>query len=637
MKYLKYIVFLLFLLEMGICSFGNTRLIKNLDIHDVWTDNYNASHWIELGNLHAGAQMYGDTLLDIIKMPAELYGADWIQTSYKSKFFDKSVIASFQLSADAEVYIAHSTGIKEKPAWLNSYTKTGKFIVNSENQVFELFKKSFQKGDSVVLGANGSNEQSMFIVIVNPTNAFPSMVKPEGRVFDVLNYGAKGDNKTNNTLAIQSTIDACSANGGGSVYLHDGIFISGTLELKDNVTLFVAEGALLRASALHADFPAKICSLQSFRSNENFQFIYADRKKNVAIKGGGIIDGYALREGYPWGGRNNEYERPRLIRMVECKNVKVQDISLIRSANWTQYYEGCENLSFENVRVRCYTGVNNEDGIDISGCKNVEISKFYSISGDDGICIKAMSMKPTKNIYIHDCIGRYNNCHAVKIGTETHGIVKNMLVKNVTSFTRYGIAIEAVDGADVKNITYDGITLTDCSTPLFIRLGNRGRIFKGGPTKAPISHMKNITVRNITNNDIHYVLAKGGPGVGSAIGGIPERKIENLLIENCNLKYYGSIMDTSYIYRNPPENVDKYPEFNIYGICPAYGLYVRHVKNLNCKNVNITCKNEDVRPAVVLDDVEKYKINNLNCQKFSKTKPGIIWDKVKGTVLNIKN
>lgn len=611
--------------------YADTRMIKELDLWDVWTYNFNASHWIEQGNIRPGAQMYGEARqINIRSLPEHLQGADWIQTAYGSKAFSGNVIATFRLTGDAEVFIAHNRKIQEKPFWLKGYSKTTDKLENSQNEIFDLYKKVYRLGDSVKLGSNGSVDHSMYIVIVKPLGMKPALSSPQGKVFDVLKYGAKGDNKTINTNAIQKAIDECSRSGGGSVYIHSGIFMTGTLELKDNVTLFVEAGSILRGSANHADYPQKICAFKYFRGKEHYQLIYAEKKKNIGITGGGIVDGFSHGDGWPWKGKSNEHERPRLIRMVECENVRTQNISLIRPANWTQLYEACDNVLITDIRIRAYTGQHNQDGIDISSCNGVVIKNFYSLTGDDAICMKAMSGKPTENVSVDGLLARYANCHAVKIGTETHGDVKNIHVKNVVANTRYGIAIEAVDGSNIDGITYEDFLLTSCSTPLFIRLGERGRTYDGGPVKAPLGSMKNIIIRNIKNTDIGYVEARNGPGVGSAIGGLPDRKIENLLIENCNFLYYGTVQDTAFIYQDPPENRDKYPEFNIFGTCPAYGLYARHVDNLIIRNVSIRAKNLDVRPAIVLDDVSKYSLSNLTCEKFPTTEPVLIWHKQDG-------
>jgi hypothetical protein len=635
-KYCSRIVVFLFSIGVTSTAFADTGLIKNLDTWDVWTYNYNASHWIEQGNLQPGLDMYGEIAIPIKTIPENLKGADWIQTAYGSKNFTNTIIATFQLSGNAEVYIAHNKKILAKPSWLKAYTKAAGVIVNAEGDVYELYKKTFNKGDSVKLGNNGSTQEKMYIVIVKPTGKASAINKPSGKIFDVLQYGAIGDNKTLNTKAIQKTIDECSAAGGGSVYIHNGIFVSGTLVLKDNVHLFVEAGSILRASANHADYPAIRCSFKYYRGNEDFQFIYAERINNIRISGGGIIDGFSHGDNWPWKGRNNEFERPRLIRMVECKNVDVHDISLIRSANWTQLYEGCDNVSLTNVRVRAYTGQNNEDGVDISSCNGFTIKNYYAITGDDGICLKAMSLKKTENVFVDGFIGRYINCNIVKIGTETHGDVQNIHVKNVIGNTRYGAAVEAVDGSNIDGVIYENFLLTSCGSPLVIRLGDRGRTYEGGPKKAPIGSIKNVVIRNISNTDIGYVETKGGPGVGSPIGGLLDKKIENVLIENCNFLFYGSVQDTAFVYQNVPENREKYPEFNIYGTCPAYGLYFRHVKDVTVRNTSIRVKNLDVRPAVVLEDVANYKFTNLQCEQLPITEPSAIWDKQKARALTSK-
>ncbi|HEX7905375.1 MAG TPA: glycosyl hydrolase family 28 protein [Chitinophagaceae bacterium] len=609
---------------------ADTGLIKNLDTRDVWTYNYNASHWIEQANFQARGDMYGEVAIQLNSIPAYLKGSDWIQTAYGSKNFTGQTIASFQLTATAEVYIAHNKNIVAKPKWLLAYKRAEGTITNASGAVFELYKKIYNKNSIVELSANGSTTEAMYIVIVKPVSGSIKVQKPSVKLFDIASYGAVGDNKTVNTPAIQKAIDECSASGGGAVYIHNGIFVSGTLELKDNVQLFVEAGSILRASANHDDYPAWRCSFQYYRGKEDFQFIYAEKKKNIGIAGGGIIDGFSHGDSWPWKGKNNEHERPRLIRMVECTNVNVHDISLIRSANWTQLYEGCDKVTLTNVRVRVYTGQNNQDGVDISSCNGFIIKNFYTITGDDAICLKAMSQKKTENVFVDGLLARYANCNAVKIGTETHGDVQNIHVKNVVANTRYGIAVEAVDGSNIDGVLYEDFTLTSCSTPLFIRLGDRGRTYEGGPQPAPIGSIKNVTIRNVTNTDIGYVEVRNGPGVGSAIGGLPERKIENLVIENCNFLYYGSIQDTAFVYQTVPENRDKYPEFNIYGTCPAYGLYFRHINGLTVRNTKVRVKNLDVRPAVVLDDVTDYKFSALHCEEFPFTEPSVIWDKQKG-------
>jgi acetyl esterase/lipase len=613
-------------------ALADTRLIRDLDILDVWTDNYNASFWIEQGNLQPGMKMYGEADLTITSLSRPLYGADWIQTARGSGAFHKGTIATFRLAGDAEVYIAYHQGGAATPDWLKEYVSTDMTLTNSVAQTFVFFRRTFHKGDTVRLGSTGIGDSTMYLVAVKPVGAAPRLLSPAGKLFDVQTYGAKGDDRTVNTGAIQKAIDDCTQAGGGSVYIHGGIFVTGSLILKDNVTLFVEAGSVLRGSSDHHDYTPVQCSLPSYRGDESYQLIYAERRNNIAITGGGIIDGFSHGKVWPWKSDKDEKvdDRPRLIRMVECKNIILRQISLIRTAYWTQYYEGCDSLLIDNERVRCYTGQDNADGIDISGCKNVELKNYYAITGDDAVCIKSMSAKTTENLDIHDIFIRHANCHAIKIGTETHSDIRKVSVRNVIANARYGTAIESVDGAVVEDILYDGITLTDCSVPIFIRLGKRGRMYKGGPDPVPASAMRNITIRHLTNTGIRYVDKRDGPGVGSSITGIPGHAIENLLIEDCHFLYYGSRTDTSWVYRDIPEKIKDYPEFNVLGVGPAYGLYTRHIKNLIYRNIEIKCLHPDVRPAIVLDDVSKYTLSKISCDSFGNTQPYAVSHKQDG-------
>lgn len=606
-------------------GYADTQSVRELDLRDIYTYNYNASHWIEQGNLQEGCSLYGEIEHPITRLPEILKGVDFIQTAYGSKNFKGEIIASFRLDVDADVFVMLHSGVCYRPVWLNDYMETGEEVLAGTDR-YKVLRKHFLKGTEVLLGNNGNTNTKMYTVAVKPS-VKPEVKLPSGKIFDVRKYGAVGDNRTMNTKALQAAIDACSVAKNGVVYIRDGVYLSGTLELKDNVTLYVERGAILRGSQNHADYPRFVSEFPSFRSKEDFQFLYAEGRKNIRITGGGIIDGNSIFEGSPWRGKGNEHERPRLIRMVKCNQVNVDDITLIRSANWTQYYEACENLSILDCRARCYTGTHNQDGMDISGCRNVVIRNFNGLCGDDVICLKSLSMAVGENILIDGVRSRYANCHLLKIGTETHGGLKNLIARNIEGSARYGIAIECVDGAQMENITYENILLHNCATPLFIRLGSRGRTFEGGPNPAPQGTLKNVTVRNVRNTGIGYVEVRNGPGVGSAIGGLPAQKIENLTIEDCDLLYFGSIMDEQFITREIPENAEKYPEFNIYGTCPAYGLYFRHIDGLKCKNLTIRVQHTDIRPAVVFDDVQNVEVTGINGESFPFTTPSVIWYK----------
>ena len=612
---------------------ADTRTIRRLDVSDVSQYVYNISHWFEQADLQEGQPMYGDETITVSSLPKSLAGLDWIQTSYFSRMCTREEVARFCLKCDADVLVAHDRAITVKPGWLDGWTATGEQLGNSAGSVFDVLSKRFRKGDTVCLGPNGSREGNMYIVAIKPASPLPPKPGLKGFVADVRDYGAVADGRTVNTASIQRAIDKCSSvRNGGTVLIDGGIFVSGTLVLKSGVTLRIEAGSILRASADHGDFPPIRADIPSFRGKEDYQFIFANNARNIAITGGGIIDGYSLREGYPWKGRNNEHERPRLIRMFGCENIRISNVTLARSANWTQYYESCRNLSLEEIIIRCYTGTNNQDGIDISGCSNVTIKDFLCCCGDDVICLKALSMTPARNIYVENVRSRYANCNIVKIGTETHGDISNVHVRDVEGWTRYSIAVEAVDGSNIDGVVYEDVRLHSCASPFVIRLGDRGRTFEGGPDPAPVGSIRNVTFRNIRNDDIRWVEKKTGPGVAAVIGGLPGHRIENVTVENCDLLLYGSICDREYIYRDVPENEKKYPEFDCYGITPAYGIYVRHASNVTLRNVRLRMKNYDIRPAVVLEDAESCSLYGLDYETTLSTEPFPLWDKNKGEI-----
>lgn len=121
-----------------------------------------------------------------------------------------------------------------------------------------------------------------------------------------------------------------------------------------------------------------------------------------------------------------------------------------------------------------------------------------------------------------------------------------------------------------------------------------------------------------------------------AVGGLKGHPVENVTIEDCDLLLFGSVNEPQMIYRDVPENEKKYPEFDCYGTCPAYGLYFRHVDGLNVKNVRLRLANNDVRPAVVMDDVKNYTVRNIDYEVNSRTEPYPMWHQQDGQITDKK-
>lgn len=283
--------------------------------------------------------------------------------------------------------------------------------------------------------------------------------------------------------------------------------------------------------------------------------------------------------------------------MIECDNVVLKDITLKNSAAWMQNYLYCRNLIFDGIKVFNHANHNN-DGLDPDGCKNVIIRNCFINSHDDAMCLKGASAKSSENILIENSTF-YSTCNAFKFGTDTQGDFRNIIVRNLVlgglpdslpSFrNRYecstGITLETVDGGNVENVLIENITINRSRCPIFMYIGNRGRVLGNGKT-AP-GYLNNIVIRNIKGVENRRQ--------GSLITGIPERTIENVVVRNMNISMVGG-GTTEMKERSVPEIV-VYPDaqdFRCDGL-PAYGFYIRHAKNIYLENVNIIPTKEDLR------------------------------------------
>ncbi len=417
-------------------------------------------------------------------------------------------------------------------------------------------------------------------------------------VYDVRDYGAKPDGKSLCTKALQKAIDKCAEDGGGTVYLSPGIFLSGTIYMKSNVTLKLDAGCTLLGSADLKDYPPTIQAFRSYTDNyTDKSLIYGENLERVAIIGRGIIDGQGRSFQGPY------KVRPYIIRFIQCRNVTVRNITLKNSPMWVQHYLACDDVHISGITVRSVVNANN-DGINIDSCERVIISDCNIRSGDDAIVLKSTSARPCRNVAVSNCL-LSSHCNALKMGTESNGGFENIVITGCSIYdTRLaGVALEIVDGGTMDRVVVSNITINKIGAPIFLRLGNRARPFKMDSDKPGIGVMRNITISNIE--------ATGANPTGCAISGLPEAKIENLTLSNIRLSFDGGGTRED-AGRTVPEKPEAYPEYSMFDRLPAYGLYCRHLKGLKLLNVQLQLANSDQRHGVVLKDVEDALIDGLN-------------------------
>lgn len=460
----------------------------------------------------------------------------------------------------------------------------------------------------------------------------------------ITDFGAKPDGKTLNTEIIQSVIDRVSSQGGGKVIVPEGRFLTGALVMKSGVDLHIADGGVLLGST----DPQHYFNLSRWKA-----LLLAEGQNHLKISGKGVIDGQGRQlalhlDSLFFAGkidsvhynfvemRPKYYLRPQLIEFVKCNHVSVRDVTLKNAACWVQTHDQVNHLVIDNVRTESDAYWNN-DGIDISDCKNVRITNCYVNSADDGICLKSHSDDHIcDSIYIADCTVR-SSASAIKFGTKSLGGFTNVVIKNIKVYDtfRSAIAIESVDGGRVENILIDGVEATNTGNAIFIKLGNR-RHHKATGT------LRNIVIKNmraeIAFERPDYAYEIRGPALPffhntfpSSITGIPGFDVENVVLENIEIVYPGrgnnglAYMPVSRM-EDVPEMVKAYPEFSMFGELPAWGFYLRHVRGLILKNLTIKALAPDYRPAIAGEDVEGLVLSDLNILGDRKEKTIVLKD-----------
>ncbi len=461
--------------------------------------------------------------------------------------------------------------------------------------------------------------------------------------YSVNDYGAVGDGIALDTKAIQQAIDAANKNGGGTVFFPAGKFLSGTIFFRSNVSIYLDAGATLLGSKNLDDYPKTICEYRSYTDNYTERsLIYAEKVENISILGMGTVDGQGAAFNHFQTKENPGYkQRPYMFRFIECKNIKVRDITIINSPMWVQHYLACEDVLIDGITVNSFVAWNN-DGIDIDSCNEVRISNCNINSGDDAIVLKATSNRPCKNVVVTNCIIS-SHCNAFKLGTESNGGFMNITFNNsVIHTTRLaGIALEMVDGGNLERISINNLSMENCGTAIFIRLGNRARPFLskgpgGGNAAWTMDNKKDAILPGmgmLSDVMISNIQATGIGQVGCSVTGIPDYPVQNITLKNVRIEYIGG-GTSDLIDRVIPEVEKNYPEYGMFGTLPSYGFYVRHANNIRFENFELIYQDKDHRPAFKFEDVQNLDLVDVDGKAGLTTPAVIIMDGVKDAMIS---
>ncbi len=435
------------------------------------------------------------------------------------------------------------------------------------------------------------------------------------QTYDITRFGAQGNDQTDCTAAIQAAIDSASRTGGRVVF-PTGIFLSSTVYLKSNITVELTQNAVWKGIPDPAAYPDQTPSHPSrLDIYSRKAMIYADGVENVVLEGTGTF--------YPQGehpifqdSTADSPMRPYGIWMVGCRNVIVRDWFMTQSAYWMQRYLHCQRLRLSGLRVYNHANLNN-DGIDIDGCQDVIVSDCDVDSSDDALCFKSEGGWDTRDVVVNNCL-LSSHATAFKLGTGSVGGFQRMTISNlVIKQSRApeirhplqvpgglaGIDIMTVDGGVVEDILIQNVVMDSVETPLFIRLGGRlGTPTPDTPKKSP-GQINNVRIQQVT--------ARHARQVSSHITGIPGHPVGSVTLSDILIEVQGggTAADTSLIV---PENINYYPYNRIFGVnLPSYGLYARHIRDLTLENVVFRVLGEEVRPAIVADEVHQLTLQEV--------------------------
>ncbi len=441
--------------------------------------------------------------------------------------------------------------------------------------------------------------------------------------YDVKAFGAKGDGKTLDTTAINSAIRAAASAGGGTVRFPPGSYLCYSIHLKGNIALhlgpgstIVAADSLTQGSSRGYDPPEPNDwdKFQDFgHSHWHNSLFWGESIDNVSIVGPGLIWGKGLSRGsrddiLPSGVGN------KAISLKNCRNVTLRDVSILHGGHFAILATGVDNLTIDNLKIDT-----NRDGIDIDCCRNVRISNCSVNSPwDDGICLKSSFglgfARSTENVTITNCfvtggyqegtlldatykrfgpVDRAPRNGRIKFGTESNGGFRNIALSNCVIEDCRGIALETVDGGLLEDVSINNITMRDITdVPIFCRLGSRMR----GPPGTPVGKLRRVNISNVIASNCVSRQA-------SLVTGIPGNPVEDLKLSNISILHQGGgTKDDAAL--QPPEIENAYPEPSRFGAMPAHGFYLRHVKGLQIRDVEVKYLKEDFRPAFVFEDVQ---------------------------------
>jgi polygalacturonase len=445
-------------------------------------------------------------------------------------------------------------------------------------------------------------------------------------IFNVLDFGAKGDGASRDTAAIQKAVDAAAAQGGGQVLLPAGkVFLSGSITLRSHVDFHLAGGTLLKGSANWRDY-GRAGSL-----------LFAENAQGIVVSGDGTIDGNDLAvwqkladeeaggdlnkpgwwpqtftgDYWPFGKKTGAPQtgggRPLMIIFVGCDQVRLRDLTLQKAPSWTIHLVGCHDVILQSLSIQNNWDIPNNDGIDLDHCRDVRIANCLLRCADDGIVIKNTpnfaQYGPTEKVTVTGCEIESRSA-ALKIDEIYTDAARDLVFANcVIRHSNRGLCIQSRDIGDIENVLFDNLTIETrywtgkwwgAGEPIHI-----SQLPRNPDTK--LGHVQHIRFSNILCRSENGAFFQGTPG----------NPIDDVVLDNVRLEITKTGDEKGGYYDLRPQNG---PTNGVFYTRLA-GVYARNLRGFSLVNSAVAWNKlsaNDYGLALDYLNVERLELNHFN-------------------------
>ena len=432
------------------------------------------------------------------------------------------------------------------------------FVLKNIGDADLTFRAGFDAAGKVfLLGSDGSetlipstmqNDRAVAEISIGAGRELSLAVRRGDGTFNVKDFGASGDGVAKDTRAIQDAADAAYADGGGTVVIPAGTYLTGALFFRNGVNLEIQEGAVLVSTVDSDDFPQIPTRFEGTEKYWRCALLNFDNSRDVHVYGGGTI----LGRGQEWSKYKNKdglWGRPRMICFTDCPGGLIEDLTMKDHASWCLHVLYTDGFTIDNLNISVSSYVPSSDGVDIDSSCNIKMTDVYTYVTDDCLSIKSGKNedgrrvgRPSMNILVQNC--NFDGGHGVAMGSEISGCIRNVLIEDCVCGPENRAPVrfksQPSRGGVVENITFKNMTLNGCGT--FIDANLVWRMVEDYEPFFPRTVLRNIRVINVSGTARTVGTISGDPAAP-----IPEG---TFIFDGCRIKADKGLMLSNVEQRN---------------------------------------------------------------------------------------